>query len=563
MFIGGLDMDYTTNGITFEMICDTIAEFAPCMDDYLYVYDIKQDRYYISEQALARFFMKTNSFTNVLSEHRRFVYRDDVEMLVNDLQELTEGKKDEHDIRYRWIGKEGDPIWINCRGRVIKNEENEPIYLIGCVNEIGVAQIADNVSGLLTIGAFEDALQEVYENHNEGYVLRLGLDDFKEINEKFGTDYGDYILHAVAECIISCLMPGQKAYRVIADEYLVMDFTYGTKADADDLYTRIKMMLDRFIETNKYEAVYTVSAGVVYCEELEFPEYEELMKYSHFTLSMAKKRGKNQIYHFDSRDYDLFLRKKNILRELRQSVSVGFKGFDLHFQPVVMAEGQDVYGSEALLRFTMPDGEAISPVEFIPILEESGLIIPVGKWVLDRAIEMCKYCQKTIPNFRVSVNLSYVQVLKSSITTVISQKIQDFGIEPESLIVEMTESGYLENTPSVRNVWDRLKDVGIYIALDDFGTGYSNLQSIGNMTPNVVKLDRGFTTKALKNEYENQVMAHVIQMVHGLGLKTCVEGIETEEEFEKISELNPDYIQGYYFGKPCNKDEFIAKYIAR
>ena len=129
------------------------------------------------------------------------------------------------------------------------------------------------------------------------------------------------------------------------------------------------------------------------------------------------------------------------------------------------------------------------------------------------------------------------------------------------MIIELTESGHLENTPSVRKVWEHLKEYGVSIAMDDFGTSYSNLQSIGNPTHHVVKLDRGLTGKALNNDYENRIMHHVVEMVHSLNLRICVEGIETEEELSKIKLLSPDYIQGFYYGKPCNKADFMKSFV--
>lgn len=556
-------MDFDKNKFTFETICETIRQFSPCMDDYLYVFDLEQDKYYISENATERFDVKTNLFTNVLEELTKFVYPDDVDVLVQDLEALTRGEKDEHNIRYRWIGKDGQPIWINCRGRMIKDSDQKSIFMVGCVNEIGTKPIADNISGLLTSSAIEKVLTGYCENWKNGYVLRLGIDDFKDINEKFGTEYGDFVLRGVADCIEASLLPGQKVYSMLSDEFIVVDFVYGTQEDAKELYRRIRQELDLFVEKNNYEAVYTISGGVITCQDVKEPDYSEIMKLSQFALSEAKNRGKNQVYIFREEDYQKFLRKRKVLRALRESVAADFAGFELYFQPIVSAENGRLYASEALLRFMLPDGERVSPVEFIPVLEESGLIIPVGKWVLEKAIDMCKTCQESYPGFRVSINLSYVQILKSPITDEIYQHIEDSGIAPQSLIVEMTESGYLENTPSVKRVWNHLKQFGVSIAIDDFGTGYSNLQSIGNMTPHIVKIDRGFTIKALQNQYENQVMTHVIEMVHSLGLTTCVEGIETQEELDQIRKLSPDYIQGYYFGKPCNKATFLEEFVRK
>ena len=206
----------------------------------------------------------------------------------------------------------------------------------------------------------------------------------------------------------------------------------------------------------------------------------------------------------------------------------------------------------------------VSPVEFIPILEESGLIIPVGKWLIDRALSMCAECQKTQPEFHISVNLSYVQILKSDVCEEIEHWIEFYNLKPESLMVELTESGYVDdNSPAVKRLWDRLREYGVMIALDDFGTGYSNFQLISSMVPNIVKLDRSFTVKALQNIFEHQLMDHIIQLVHSVNLKICVEGVETKAELEEIEKLSADCIQGYFYGRPCARRDFLKAFIEK
>ena len=167
----------------------------PCMDDYLYVYDLMNDYYYISPEAIKHFSLPAVEFHDVISNHAKFVYPQDVEMLQKDLQEILDGKKDFHNLQYRWMSKKGEAIWINCRGYVVRSEDGTPEYMLGCINEIGARQKADNVSGLLGMSSLRSFLEEhVSKKINEGYLMRLGLDDFKEINEKLGSDYGDMVL---------------------------------------------------------------------------------------------------------------------------------------------------------------------------------------------------------------------------------------------------------------------------------------------------------------------------------------------------------------------------------
>lgn len=556
-------MEENGGGNLFELFCGMIEAFDPCMDDYLYVFDVQNDQYYISKKAMKRFALPSFQFTHVLDTHRKFVYEEDIEMLEADLEKVMSGEKLEHNLTYRWMSVDGEPIWINCRGRIIIGADGKPQFLVGCINEVGTKPIADNVSGLLESFAIKDAWNQQHNTMTNGFVLRIGIDNFKTINEKLGVEYGDFIIHEVANCILDCIHEGQMVFRVVADEFLIIDTAGGTAKDAKALYRKVRNGVDHLIRRDNYKAFFTISGGVISGETLGQVDYNELLKYTQFALSEAKARGKNQVYYFQVEDYEKFLRRRKILVELRKAVSNDFEGFDVFFQPIITRGGKDLYAAESLLRFWTPEKETVSPAEFIPILEESGLIIPVGKWVLHRALEMCVKCREKRPDFKVSVNLSYIQILKSNFFKDVTEALEQYKLRPDSLIIELTESGYVENSPVVRKLWEQLKDRGVLIAIDDFGTGYSNLQSIGNMMPDIIKLDRGFTVKALNNNYEYQLMNQIIQLIHSVDLKVCVEGVETMEELTEIERLSADCIQGYYYGKPCEKQAFYKDFVEK
>ena len=556
-------MEENGGGNLFELFCGMIEAFDPCMDDYLYVFDAQNDQYYISKKAMKRFALPSFQFTHVLDTHRKFVYEEDIEMLEADLEKIMSGEKLEHNLTYRWMSVDGEPIWINCRGRIIIGADGKPQFLVGCINEVGTKPIADNVSGLLESFAIKDAWNQQDNTMTNGFVLRIGIDNFKTINEKLGVEYGDFIIHEVANCILDCIHEGQMVFRVVADEFMIIDTAGGTAKDAKALYRKVRSVVDHLIRRDNYKAFFTISGGVISGEALEQLDYNELLKYTQFALSEAKARGKNQVYYFQVEDYEKFLRRRKILVELRKAVSNDFEGFDVFFQPIITRGGKDLYAAESLLRFWTSEKETVSPAEFIPILEESGLIIPVGKWVLHRALEMCVKCREKRPDFKVSVNLSYIQILKSNFFKDVTEALEQYKLRPDSLIIELTESGYVENSPAVRKLWEQLKDRGVLIAIDDFGTGYSNLQSIGNMMPDIIKLDRGFTVKALNNNYEHQLMDQIIQLIHSVDLKVCVEGVETMEELTEIERLSADCIQGYYYGKPCEKQAFYKDFVEK
>ncbi len=579
-------MDTMMNSFSREQMEYIVELFNPCMDDYLYVFDLQKDFYKISKHATDRFLLPGETFDNAAKEHHTFVYTEDQPRLDEEFNRIMNGEIIFHNMHYRWLDREGHPVWINCRGRVLNDADGRPHFLVGCINEIGQKQKADNVSGLLGESSLSAYVEQFGDGLPDGFFLRIGIDDFRDINGDFGMEYGDYILKSTADCISANIKPGQKLYRVLADEFMVVDFSGGDMEAATELYKAIRKSLDVFIEENGYKSVFTISAGAVDTAKTS-GTYKNIMKLSEYALNTAKDLGKNRCYIFMKEDYDSFLRKKQITRQLHHAVNHGFEGFETYYQPIVDTKTRRLVGAEALMRFSMPEKiqagesekevvcvkedengakdtvrwERISPVEFIPLLEETGLIIPAGKWMLHQAISTCSRWQKYIPDFRININLSYVQVMKSRVLTEILTALRLYGLEPSAVGIELTESGYLDSNTHFKKLWDGLKKNGVLVILDDFGTGYSNLHCLGDLRPNYIKIDRSFTLKALNNQYEHDLMTQIITMTHKLGLTLCVEGIETESEFKKISELDPDYIQGFLFGRPQPAEEFYENLI--
>lgn len=545
--------------MSIEQYEEVINIVNPCMDDFLYILDLKHDYYCISQSALARFPIPSNRFENATDTFRQFVHEDDIDILIEDVEQILKKEKDFHNLQYRWIDKEGKAVWINCRGRVLFDEEGNPEFLIGCINEIGKKQKADNVSGLLGEFSLQNEITALNKGRLSGFILRLGIDNFKEINENKGMDYGDMILRKTAECIKAVTSKGQKLYRIVADEFIVVDFC-GSRKDAQTLYKKIREQIDSFIEENGYEVFYTISAGILNLEDVTQQNYVNLMKLSEFALNKAKESGKNTYYVYDKNDYHAFLHRRRLIHLMRQSVNHDFEGFEVYFQPIMDIRENRLCSAETLLRFYTEETGMVSPGEFIPLLEESGLIIPVGRWVLHQAMIGCGRIQKIIPGFRVSVNLSYIQVLKSDVLSEILEAKEKYELSEGSILIELTESGFLESDANFISFCDGLKKNGIPLALDDFGTGYSNFHYLYNLNPNTIKIDRSFTLKALSSDYEYNLLQHMIEMTHSIDLKLCIEGIETKEELDRISEISPDYIQGFYFGKPSPLNKFLEDY---
>lgn len=542
---------------------DLIELFAPCMDDYLYIIDLQKNTFKISQAAVNRFMISGNSFDDAVNSFQYFVYKEDRSMIAEDLQCIIEGKEKDHNLYYRWLDKNGMPVWINCRGKVIDDKDGKPHYLIGCVNEIGDTQRADNVSGLLGERELRSYISSHIKDSSSEYLIYIGIDGFNAINGTLGVDYGNYVLKSVADCINSCLSDNQKLYHIVADEYMIIDLESHTKDDVMLLQKKICKKIEEFIISEKYKVVFTISTGIIYAKML-LKYYDEYRKIAVFSLKQAKSMGGNGVYFFEKEDYELFLRKEKIKSALRNAVANGFEGFDVYYQPIMDCDSGHMIGAEALMRFSMYQDkkkEPVSPVEFIPLLEETGLILPAGRYVLDKAVSMCHEMRQYIPEFKINVNISYIQMVKSDIWKDILSSIKQYDLPPECLCVELTESGYTDMTPYFYKLRKKFEEKNLQFVLDDFGTGFSNLHCIVNMKPNYVKLDNDFTAKAMSNARDFELLKKIVEMVHSIDIRICIEGIEKEEWYQKLKEIHVDYLQGYLFGKPCEKNQFLNKFI--
>lgn len=549
-----------------KQIEDAIRILNPCMNDYLYVFDLKEDYYVISNHATERFMLPSDKFYNATKKHEDFVYPEDISMLCKEIKLIKEGKKKFHDMKYRWLDKHNNPIWINCRGSVLFDENAQPHYLVGCINEIGVKPEADNVSGLLGEYVLDRYIKDTCtDNIPDGFIIRMSIDNFSTINADFGMSYGDFILKRTAECILESIKPTQKLFKAGSDEFIIVDFNGSSINEAVDIYKQCKKHINNFIENNRYNTIYTLSAGIINTRDITLEE-ENYVKLSEFALKTAKDNGRNNYYIYSKTDYDRYKRKLYISKALHNAVNEDFKGFQVFYQPLVDASTYMLTGAEALMRFSIKkegvdECEYISPAEFIPVLEETGLIIPAGRWILEQSAKQCSIWNEHVKDFRVNINVSYIQVMKSDVFSDIMSVIDKYSLQPSCIGIELTESGYLDSITHFNHLWRKLKDNGVYVILDDFGTGYSNLHCLSDLKPNYIKIDRTFTLKALKNKYDYELMTYIIDMAHSLGLKLCIEGVETSDDLRQLRDSGADYIQGYLFGKPYPAVEFEKRYV--
>lgn len=251
------------------------------------------------------------------------------------------------------------------------------------------------------------------------------------------------------------------------------------------------------------------------------------------------------------------MRTINILRYLNESINDDFSGFEIDYQPQVDSNTLQVKGVEALLRWKCPALGFVSPSEFIPILEDSKMILQVGLWLIRRAANDCKAWLDPCPDFTVSVNVSSVQFLNSDFINALEQILMEEDFPRENLIIELTESYVVSNIKLLQENFAHLRKRGIKVAMDDFGTGYSSLGILKQAPADIVKIDRIFVRDILNSTFDVTFIKFIVSMCHNVGIKVCLEGIETEEEYALVSEMGIDYQQGYLFGRPMKADKIL------
>lgn len=547
--------------VDFKQLEYTLSVVGKCTDDYVYILDFKKNYYSISETAVDAFRISESSFYNATEVLKDVMYPEDYPKVVADLTAIQKREKDTHNMEYRWLDKYGDPVWISCRGHVILDENGEALYLVGRISELGRRNKIDNVTSLYNINILEQRYAEIVSRQDiEGYMMVIGIDNFKEINEKYGHEFGDRILANLADIVRECAVDGEAIYRMEGDCIAIFHYGNIREDKAKELYKKIRSAIDESIEENGYRMFHTVSAGAVYFSSKEM-EYVKLMDQLGFALHNAKLKGKNTFVLYDQEEYERYIRRLDIQECLRRAIEDDFKGFELYYQPIMDMRRNQIHGAEALIRWNSEKYGFMSPMEFIPLLEESSLIIPLGRWILETALRQCQQWQEQIPSFCMNINLSFVQLQKSNMIADALECMNKLGMTSDNIVFEVTESGEIETSQATQNVLKEFKDRSICLAIDDFGTGYSNLRYIKEKMFDLVKIDRLFIQNIMQNEYDYMLVKHVTELAHSMNLMVCYEGVETEEELESVKRLCPDYIQGYYYGRPMNAAAFTKQFL--
>ncbi len=404
-------------------------------------------------------------------------------------------------------------------------------------------------------------VDEASKKSQKGAILYLDLDDFKHINDGLGHQYGDVLLKSISHSLQRIDGIENTCYRMGGDEFVIIIPPEGyPKFEQIIASIRDIFMKPWFLKDADYYC--TMSMGVV-----EFPDsgsaVHELIKKADIAMYEAKKHGKNRVAQYSDNIEAASGKRLDMEKNMRDATAKGYQEFEVYFQPIidVQKEGLPCTGAEALIRWNSEELGFIPPSEFIPLAEYLGLINPIGNHVLKEACRFCKYWNDNgYPDYKINVNLSVVQLLQADIVDIVKRTIDETGIVPHNLTLEVTESLAINDMERMKEILGNIKKLGVRIALDDFGTGYSSLNHIREIPFDVIKVDQTFIKDLERDSYAKSFIKMVAELAEAIGVNLCVEGVETRIQYQILSQMRISLVQGYYFDRPMPRKEFEQKY---
>ena len=318
--------------------------------------------------------------------------------------------------------------------------------------------------------------------------------------------------------------------------------------------TEIQQELGNIFKLNNCELFTDSSIGIV-LSSINYQQPEELLQAAETAMNQAKTLGKSSQMIFDTAMQQRGIRRLQLDADLRQALEN--KEFQLYYQPILSLSNHQIIGFEALIRWHHPQRGLVSPAEFIPLVEETSLIVPLGAWVLREATHQIMLWQTKFPMnppLSMSINVSPVQLTQPFFIELIDRLLKETEIPPSSLKLEITETAVMENAQSVKNILFHLKERGIHLSIDDFGTGYSSLSYLHSFPFDVLKIDRAFVSSMSVDPKNLEIIRTIIMLAHNLGMDLIAEGIETEEQSSQLEDLKCEYGQGYLFSRPVDSE---------
>ncbi len=499
------------------------------------------------------------------------VHAEDVEGANRAIAQLLSGQVSAAQVEQRFLHSLGDEVWVSLNASLIRATETQPQQLIFQIQNISDRKWAearllhdafhDTLTGMPNRALFLDHLQLAiarHERHPDRHyaVLFLDFDRFKIVNDSLGHLAGDELLIEIARRVVKCVRLGDTLARLGGDEFTILLEDLQSKEEAIQLAERIQQILTQPIKLSMTEVTITASIGIAY-SSTGYHKPEELLRDADTAMYQAKSRGKACYALFDPSMHSHAIRQLQIENDMRRALERN--EFFLVYQPIISLETDQLVGFEALARWQHPERGLVNPGEFISVAEETGLILPLGAWVITEACRQLREWQDRLPSrlgnsLIMSLNLSGKQLMQENIVEYVERTIAQHGLDPHHLKLEITESVVMENIEVAMRKLEQLRTLGVKLSIDDFGTGYSSLSYLHRLSTDTLKIDRSFVQNMAQNNENAEIVRTIITLAKTLHMDVTAEGIETVDQLEMLRALGCECGQGYLFAKPMEAD---------
>jgi diguanylate cyclase (GGDEF)-like protein/PAS domain S-box-containing protein len=500
------------------------------------------------------------------------IHPEDSERVVDDIHRHIDSRKTNWLDEYRFKRADDTYAFVIDRGYVVYADDGTPLRMLGSMMDVTERKsleqqlthqaLHDPLTKIANRALFKDrvdhALSKLARTHSSLAVLFLDLDNFKAINDSLGHAAGDKLLILVAERLQDCLRTADTAARLGGDEFAVLVEQMFRSDESLSIAERIlSVFREPFIIDGKEIHVGT-SIGIA-SSSSEALQSEELLRNADLAMYLAKSQGKGKFVVFEQKMHAALMERIELEEDLRRGIEA--QEFVLHYQPILDLESQELLGMEALVRWDHPRLGHLPPLKFIPLAEETNLIVPLGDWVLTEACNRVQqWREENGIDVSVTVNISIRQFQQAELVEMVGRALKDSGLPPNSLILEITESFMMQDTEATIAKLHELKKIGVRLAIDDFGTGYSSLSYLQRFPIDILKIDKSFIDKLGQGREGNAVARAIIMMGDSLNLKTIAEGIENVQQIDQLQILGCEAGQGFHFARPLtpgDMDEFL------
>ena len=487
---------------------------------------------------------------------------DDREMFRESIARLLRGHDSSCQLEQRYLHHDGHPVWVSVSASLVRDVAGQPLYLVSQIEDIAERRasgealahqaIHDPLTGLPNrlhfVERVDQELARAEQRHERIAVLFLDLDRFKVVNDSLGHSAGDRLLVAVADRLSATMGPTDIVARFGGDEFTILCHNVTSEETAELVAERLAQAIARPVALIEGEVFVTASVGIALSGKPgDTPE--TLLRNADAAMYRAKDNGRDRAELFDAKTHHRVVDDLRTGNELHRAIERG--EMRVYYQPVISLDTGALFGFEALIRWEHPERGLVPPMEFVPLAEETGLIVPLGAWALEEACRQAVRWHEAAPDapqLSMSVNLSPRQLAEAALPNEVARVLHDTGIRPGSLWLEITESTLMRDAESAVSALGALRALGLHLAVDDFGSGYSSLAYLERLPVEALKVDRSFIAGVGARKDSTAIVDAIVSLGRALHLSTVAEGIENPQQLRQLRAMGCDLGQGYLFG---------------